>query len=338
MKFIFSSINDISTNYVIDWLICLNQKFQRYNGVKINESEFDFNALSMHFSFGDNYDQSEIFMNSQDLLKDVDSIWFRRPYFGVDDLYNKPVEGSYVIPTFKFNQDLQSHYSILKSHTINSLLSRCNVVLGSSSIIGLNKPNALLLAKECGLNIPNTLISNSYDDVERFFENNNNKIICKALHESFAYFPQNSINGIIQFTALIDDLSDIPRTFGYSLFQELIEKMYELRIVYLDGAFYPMAIFSQGHEKTSIDFRRTDQETQVRMVPYNIEDQLKNKIDKLLKKIGLNMASIDLVKSTNGKIYFLEINPVGQYDFVSRSCNYYLDLKIANYLTHGKNK
>jgi len=51
-----------------------------------------------------------------------------------------------------------------------------------------------------------------------------------------------------------------------------------------------------------------------------------------MKKINLDNGSIDIIVDNNGKYYFLEINPVGQFGMVSIPCNYYLEKKIANYL------
>ena len=51
-----------------------------------------------------------------------------------------------------------------------------------------------------------------------------------------------------------------------------------------------------------------------------------------MKKVGLNTGSIDLIQSTDGQIYFLEINPAGQIGMTSKPCNYYLEKKIALYL------
>ena len=52
----------------------------------------------------------------------------------------------------------------------------------------------------------------------------------------------------------------------------------------------------------------------------------------MMNKLELISGSIDLIKSQNGKYYFLEVNPNGQYDWVSQYGGYYLDKKIAYFL------
>jgi len=336
MHLFFSEINDVSTNYVIDWLIYMKQKYIRYNGKMINSTEFDFSQLLFSFDFGNRHNNSQISLNNSDILKNIKSIWFRRPYNGVKDLYD-PIENfSIDIPKDKINNLLRQHNKILKDFIVNLVENKCKTVLGSYNIFELNKPEILLLAKQTGLNIPNTIITNSYDDVKKFYLRNNKMIICKALHEGVSYHPKSINSGFVQYTTLLSEINELPKVFAYSLFQEYIEKSFEIRIVYLDGTFFPMAIFSQNEKKTIVDFRNMNQKLPNRMIPYVISKSLKDKLQALMMKIGLNMASIDLLKATNNKIYFLEINPVGQYDFVSKNCKYDLDNKIAKYLTNEK--
>ena len=48
-----------------------------------------------------------------------------------------------------------------------------------------------------------------------------------------------------------------------------------------------------------------------------------------MQKLDLETGSIDLIKSTNGEYYFLEINPNGQFGMTSYPCNYNLEEKVA---------
>ena len=51
-----------------------------------------------------------------------------------------------------------------------------------------------------------------------------------------------------------------------------------------------------------------------------------------MKLLGLISGSIDLILSNNKDYYFLEVNPEGQYDWVSVFGGYNLDKKIAKYM------
>ena len=133
-------------------------------------------------------------------------------------------------------------------------------------------------------------------------------------------------------TILLDCRTNIPTKFSPSLFQGYIEKEYELRIFFLDDSFYSMVIFSQSNEKTKIDFRNYDIEKPNRVCPYSLPKKIERKITKLMNTIGLNTGSIDMIKSTDGNYYFLEVNPSGQFGMTGIPCNYDLYEKVASYL------
>jgi glutathione synthase/RimK-type ligase-like ATP-grasp enzyme len=121
--------------------------------------------------------------------------------------------------------------------------------------------------------------------------------------------------------------------FFPSLLQHSIPKLYELRIFYLGGDFYSMAIFSQEDEQTKTDFRNYNYQKPNRTVPYKLPQEIEDKLDKFMKEMDLDTGSIDMIVTPRYEYVFLEVNPVGQYEMTSIPCNYYLNEKIAKYLT-----
>ena len=74
-----------------------------------------------------------------------------------------------------------------------------------------------------------------------------------------------------------EELSALPSSFLPSMVQEKLEKKYELRIFYLNGKMYPMAIFSQKDNQTQLDFRNYNWEKPNRMEPCKLNVDLKKK-------------------------------------------------------------
>ena len=62
------------------------------------------------------------------------------------------------------------------------------------------------------------------------------------------------------------------------------------------------------------------------------------KLLKLMKKLGLNFGSIDMIKAKNGEYYFLEVNPVGQFGMVSHPCNFSIEKHLAELLISKNEK
>jgi glutathione synthase/RimK-type ligase-like ATP-grasp enzyme len=92
-----------------------------------------------------------------------------------------------------------------------------------------------------------------------------------------------------------------------------------------------MAIFSQMDSKSRLDFRDVDVNGSHpnRMVPFTLPKNIRLKIDRLMKKLKLESGSIDMIVSPDNEYFFLEVNPVGQFNFISELCNYYIEKDIA---------
>ena len=90
-----------------------------------------------------------------------------------------------------------------------------------------------------------------------------------------------------------------------------------------------MVIFSQNNVKTLIDWRNLDKESAIRFAPFNLHNMLENKIKQFIKLSGLNIGVIDIVVSKKNEFFFLECNPNGNIDMVSRRCNYNIEEYIA---------
>ena len=90
-----------------------------------------------------------------------------------------------------------------------------------------------------------------------------------------------------------------------------------------------MAIFSQLDDKTKLDYRNYNREKPNRNVPFKLPDKIKNQILDFINITRLNTGSIDLIYSKENDFVFLEVNPVGQFGWVSKYCNYYLEKKVA---------
>jgi len=100
--------------------------------------------------------------------------------------------------------------------------------------------------------------------------------------------------------------------------------------------FSQWQFFPKNDPKTLQDFRRYNYQNPNRFVPFNLPSQIESKIFCLMDELDLQTGSIDLIKDTTGKYYFLEINPNGQYGMVSKPCNYFLEREIAEYLILNK--
>jgi hypothetical protein len=128
---------------------------------------------------------------------------------------------------------------------------------------------------------------------------------------------------------IIEEMSD----YFFPIFlQEYIDKKFEIRTFYIDGEFYSAAIFSQKDEQTKVDFRNYRDTNPNRIVPFMLDEKTQNCLKKTFKEFNLNTGSVDLIYTPDEKIFFLEINPVGQFGMISFPCNYQLEKVISEKL------
>ncbi len=192
-------------------------------------------------------------------------------------------------------------------------------------------PNKLLVlerAAAAGLAIPATLVTTCRAELARFAAEHG-ALITKALSEAHSFHLAGRYHVMHTEALAPAEIAALPASFPASLFQELLVKRYELRVFYLEGECHAMAIFSQSDPQTSIDFRNYNTTRPNRTVPYRLPEEVAAAIGRLMRGLGLDTGSLDLVRTADGRTVFLEVNPNGQFTMVSRPCNYQLERKVA---------
>jgi glutathione synthase/RimK-type ligase-like ATP-grasp enzyme len=195
----------------------------------------------------------------------------------------------------------------------------------------LNKVHALRLAAAAGLEIPPTLVTNQRAEIEEF-RRRHGRVITKSVGEvTFIPLGERTF-GLYTAEAEADDVAALPEVLFPSLVQALVEKEFEIRVFCLGGELWPMAIFSQGSERTAMDFRQYDVRRPSRSVPYRLPQEIAASLRAFLREAGLTSGSVDLIRTPDGRHVFLEVNPAGQFLMVSNPCNYRLQKRVAEHL------
>jgi glutathione synthase/RimK-type ligase-like ATP-grasp enzyme len=182
------------------------------------------------------------------------------------------------------------------------------------------------------LDTPETIITNKKSELTAFFEKNGRKIITKPIGDPYVFIDPDNGDNYKAFTEIITPkiLHKIKPEFYLSLFQNFINADYELRVFYLDGEFYATAIINS--KTTDIKLSVSFGVSQINMAAVTLPADIQKKLRLLMGKLSLNAGSIDLLQTAEGKTYFLEVNPIGQFEGYAVGLNYYLDEKIADWL------
>ncbi|MEM6719988.1 MAG: grasp-with-spasm system ATP-grasp peptide maturase [Bacteroidota bacterium] len=318
MILIKSNADDYSTTQVVKWLVHFNADFLRLNNTTLLK---DLRVQDGIISF--------VYKNKKVVLNNVSKYWYRRgrwDTFSRKQLAQIQDKKLHRYLNF-FNKEVERDVTsiIEKSLAENAL----NSYKTSSNI---NKLDVLDSCKTLDIQTPETLVTNS-KAILTSFVSKHTEVITKAVNNLDPYIHTNVFADLMTKKITTETLDKLPDTFNMSLFQNLVEKQFEIRTFFLIDTFYSMAIFSQNDEQTKIDFRNYNLKSPNRCVPFTLPKPLETKLRKLLKIYQLNSASLDIIYTKEDEYSFLEINPIGQYDMVSKPCNYYLDAEIAKYLT-----
>jgi ATP-GRASP peptide maturase of grasp-with-spasm system len=318
MVVIFSKNTEPSTDDVIDWLSYFEVKFKRLN---IEDVFFNKDAFLLLT------DEFEDF--SFETMKGVNSIWLRRWY----DISLELNKISFV--NYDFNKALSRLLHNESAIFSNYLFNQFKKLkwLTKPHQLNVNKLIVLQKARECGLKIPKTLVTSNFKKIQGFNNHCVQEIITKPISEAEGLHYENEYYKTLTAKVNLDKFYSTDFEFStVSLFQEKIDKEYEIRTFYMNKKLFSMAIFSQNDKKTEIDFRNYNSNKPNRRVPVNLPLSIEKSIIELMKKLDLDTGSIDLIKTKAGDFIFLEVNPVGQFNMVSSPCNYYIEKHIAEFL------
>lgn len=319
MILILSAPDDHSTSSVIDWLIFMEKKFLR---ISFND-EVQFKKVLIT----NNCFDCILLINNLIEIKvsEIQRFWYRRSNF---NLFIRKLKED-VFLKFPVDNHLRQEATIVLELFIEVIKKKSLNIPNDNYI---NKLNVLKKASEIGLKVPNTLVTSDKKEVIDFYFNNNRKIITKNI--SGGVFLKQDDYILTSFTKRVKEkmMNELLEKFNYTLFQEEVNKEFELRIFFIKNFFFASAIFSQADNKTKVDFRNYNFNKPNRTPPFKLPLEIEQKLNILMKKLKLTSGSIDMMFSKSQEYYFLEVNPIGQFSQVSRPCNYYLEKKIAEFL------
>ncbi len=321
---IVSAKYDRPANKVIDWLIYQNKKFLRfyYEEESIKDVKIDIKRNNFEISF-----ISKKGLKNNYLIKssEISSVWYRNGGL----MYQWDTKNNLIHPHLakKVEKYYDDELTVLFDYLFHLLKNKTK--LGDYKYRKQNKLINLALAKECKINIPETIIASKKKDVQNF-NKSNNSIINKPLYEIFSACAEKYqyFNYVEETTS--ETINNIQETIFPQLFQNKIKKKYELRIFFMNNKFFSLAIFNNSK---NVDWRSSSYEKIfVRHVPYNLPKNIIKKLTNFIKKANLSVGAIDMIVSKDNKYIFLEVNPLGQFAYHSLISNYFIEKEIAKLL------
>lgn len=236
-------------------------------------------------------------------LDEVDAIWYRRVRVGSD------------IP-----KDMDPQ---LRRPSIEESNRSFRGMLASSDAFVLdplpyirhaeNKQLQLKVAREVGLRIPDTLISNDPEAVQAFADAHPNGIITKMM-TAFAVYSEGEEQVVFTNKLTDEDLADLSGlNYCPMTFQEHLVKKLEHRVTVVGRQIFSAAIDSTGNDKAENDWRKDGDALIDAWVPTKLPDTVEAAILRLMDRFGLNYGAMDIIQTHDDQYYFLEVNPCGEW-------------------------
>jgi glutathione synthase/RimK-type ligase-like ATP-grasp enzyme len=304
---------DITTDFIVKKLDNSNHLYYRLNTEDIG------NGVDISFSIPGEHEIliKDRIKEKNYSLSQFGSVYYRRPELPKKNLgILSPHEARFVKSEFYYFIEgiycqLEESFWISSIHSIRR---------------AENKLHQLKVANKLGFTIPETLITTEPNIATDFIRKLEYFTVIKAINVGFIDDPTEPR---IIFTSgfgkneleFINEVSYCP-----TLFQKRIKKRSDLRITVVGKKCFSASISTNEESSSIIDWRKEDHSKLI-YKEYGLQASISKMCVKLVEELGLQFGAIDLVEDEEGRFFFLEINPNGQWAWIEKRLN--LDISGA---------
>ncbi len=233
-----------------------------------------------------------------------DVIWIRRPLEPKPNPQTAPEDAKFAANEYRsFFDSLMYLLEKLPVRVVNKYTA--------SRFIN-NKSVQLVLARACGMNVPSTLMTNSPPAVRDYFRNGSQRTICKVFSTHIWEKEQGGPIVVTEtFELSADKLpSDEVLTYAPAIYQELVVKKFDVRMVLLGAAVFSYALHTP---EGALDWRGDATHGLVRVEPIITPPEVEKSVLAFAEKSGIACGSFDFAIDNQDRWWFLEVNEGGQF-------------------------
>jgi glutathione synthase/RimK-type ligase-like ATP-grasp enzyme len=186
--------------------------------------------------------------------------------------------------------------------------------------VSQRKVRQLQIARRVGLSIPDTLVTNQPDAARQFVEAHGVGRVVRKAFRNIAQAPRETHLLREEDLALLDSVRYTP-----VIFQRFVPAGLDLRVTVVEDDIFAAAITSE--DRYAADYRPGLASAKV--VPYELPPAVAEKLLELMKIFGLQFGAVDFRVTPDGDHVFLEVNPAGEYLFISQRTGQPIPAAIA---------
>lgn len=198
-----------------------------------------------------------------------------------------------------------------------------------------DKLRQLRVARDLGLEIPRTLVTNDPAEVVAFYDGLGGRMVTKMLTPL-----TQSMSGHSAFvhTSVVrpEDLEELEGLRHCPMvFQEHVDKAYELRVAVVAGAgggrCFPGAIDATESDAGRVDWRKAAP-AQAGWRAGALPSEVASRLIELVVALDLVYGAVDLIVTPEGRHVFLEVNPAGEWGMLERDAGLPIAAALADAL------
>ena len=190
-----------------------------------------------------------------------------------------------------------------------------------------NKPYQLAIAHENDFKIPKGIISNDIGAVK-----DKTSKFKRFIYKPLSYFIVPPDQVLYSSFMTHEDVEKKTKNIAQApcIFQEYIDKNFELRITVVGKKVFAVKINSQKNSKTKFDWRKD--QIGVGYEIFVLPTLIQEKLLRLHRKFRLYYGAYDFIVDVQGEYHFLEVNPGGQWLWMEQILKIEISQAIADAL------
>lgn len=194
-------------------------------------------------------------------------------------------------------------------------------------------PGILRLGRAAGLDVPRTLVSNHPGRVRDFVRGCEGGAVRKLLHSSsiIIHTEAGDVRGSTEAVSP-DDLADDSSIAACPMvWQERVPKLRELRVTAVGRRLFVASIDPRASAQGAVDWRQDPalvRAFEVDVLPPAVEAA----VHRLLDRLRLNFATLDIIRTPEGRYVLLEVNTLSFFAFVEDATGLPISAELARLL------
>jgi len=182
------------------------------------------------------------------------------------------------------------------------------------------KPEQLARAARFGLSVPETLITTEAGLAREFCEGLGWQVVVKPVGHGEIRGASEAKDRVVYTNPLDEAQSALLERVAFcpTLFQQRIIKDVDVRVTVVGETCIAVALHSQERPVSEIDCRR-DNMSGMRYSLVSMPGEIQRTLVALVRSYELHFAAIDLARDRDGRFWFFELNPAGQWAWLEQA-------------------